>query len=368
MSQVPPPPSNVQFPTLPQPQGAAPQAGPVVQYVAAPPRPSFVRRFFRSLFVMAFVLSVLVNVYLAAILGTRLDQAFEHKTLTAGTEEKTIAVYPLTGVIDERASQRFDDFCREVQSDAKIKAVVLRIDSPGGGVTASDQIWAQVKKLKDSGRKIVVSMGAVAASGGYYVSAPADCVFAEETTITGSIGVIMAWMVLERGMDKLGIDPFVLKSTHAQGWKDELSLFRQPDERQKAHLLAVVDAMQARFESVVKEGRGGKIAPRTVSYTATAPSGGQPVPLTETEPFNGKIYLAAEAKKLGLVDEIGYQADAIKKARDLAKLGSPSVVEYLPRKSVLDRVLGAEGKASLGLDLKTLDDLQTPRMMMLWHP
>lgn len=366
-----PTPPNVQYPAVAQPPPYSPQGQPV-QYVAMPPRRSFLRRFFFTLLVLAFIFSVLLNLGLAVILaGSHIEGKLSRKTLTRGDENSVVAVYHVTGVIGAPAAQQFQTFTREVVSDSKVKAVVLRVDSPGGGIAASDEIWSMVGKLKEHGKKVVVSMGGVAASGGYYISAGADRIFAEETTITGSIGVIMAWLVLERGLDKLGIDPLVLKSTHAEGWKDELSSLKSPDDRQKAHLREVLDTMQARFEKIVKDGRGAKLKLTNKAYTATMPAAGggvRTVEITETEPLNGKIYMGAEAKALGLVDDIGYMDQAIDAAKKLASLTNPSVIQFERRQSLIEKMVEGQAAAGIKIDSSTLDELTTPRVMVLWQP
>ena len=118
----------------------------------------------------------------------------------------------------------------------------------------------------------------VAASGGYYMSAPADEIYAEPTTITGSIGVIGGWVVLKGTLDKIGAEPIVVKSTHAQGWKDEMSMYAAPHAYQMKHIQEVLDKMQERFEEVVRTGRGNRLHPQAASYTIPATQGAEGSP------------------------------------------------------------------------------------------
>ncbi|GAG23123.1 unnamed protein product, partial [marine sediment metagenome] len=255
----------------------------------------------------------------------------------------------------------------EVSRDQNVKAVVLRVNSPGGGVAHSDQIYSLVKKLREvGGKKVVASMGGIAASGGYYVCAPADAIVAEPTTITGSIGVIMGWMVVKGTLDRIGMETVMLKSSNARGWKDEISPFKQPDERQKRHLRKILDTMQARFEKVVKEGRGQRLKTNRVSYTVRTGQGeeAREVKITETEPLNGKVYMPDEALAFGLIDKIGYQEVAIDRAADLARLTNPNVVVYRRAKGLLVELLEAKSASTVRLDASLLDRLQTPRILM----
>lgn len=365
------PPIQPQRPVAPPgtPQTAPPAAQPQVIYCQAPPkRRSFFRKSIVTLFGLIVLLSIIMNVYLAAILASQFQGPISQSVLRKGDEKNTVAVYGITGVLDGAAAASFEMFYREVARDPKVRAIVLRVNSPGGGVTASDQIHEMVQRLKtESGKKVVVSMGGVAASGGYYVSAPADEIFAEPTTITGSIGVLMGWFVLEGTLEKIGVEPMVLKSTSARGWKDELSMFTQPDDRQRKHLQEVLDKLQDRFETVVRDGRKGKLQEKENSYTLTVGKGDQArqVQHTETAPLNGKVYLADEAKALGLIDEIGYLNEAIDRAVKLAGVGNPSVIRYSPRKGFLDQLLSAKAE-SLSVNADLLDRLQTPRLMMMW--
>ena len=347
----------------------APPASMVPPWWAHPPkRHSFVGRLFTGFFVLVFVLSIVMNGYLLLLLGAQLEGAFEKTVLRKGSDDQTIAVYQVSGVIDGKAVGRFAAFHREVLHDKKVKAVVLRVDSPGGGASESDQIATMVKELRREGaKKVVVSMGGMAASGGYYISAPADEIVAEPTTWTGSIGVILMYPILAGTLEKIGAEMVVMKSQHAEGWKDALSAFSKPDPRQRAYLQSLLDDMQEKFEATVKEGRSGKLKPEEVTYRLEGREG-RDAEHTETAPFNGKIYLVKEAKKFGLIDEIGYQDHAIHRATALAGLDEPKVVLYQPRKGLLTRMLEAKSGGGISISPEALDRLQTPRILMLWRP
>ena len=294
-------------------------------------------------------------------------RAMTTTTVKPGSGSQVVALYDVAGIISYQAAARFEQFRNAVISDDDVKAVVLRVESPGGTVTASDQICRMVKDLKGAGKKVVVSMGSLAASGGYYISAPADEIYAEATTVTGSIGVLSGWVVLKGTLDKIGAEVVIIKSTHSAGWKDEMSSFSRPHDYQLAHIRDVLDKMQQRFEKVVKDGRGGRLKTRKVSYDIPSDEEGKPPRRhEEIEPMNGKIYLADEAKSLGLIDAVGYQKDAIDRAAQLAGLSRPKVVRYARRKTFMETLLEGKSSPSLKLDAELLDRLQTPRFMMIW--
>jgi protease-4 len=321
-----------------------------------------------GLCVIIFILSIILNIVLMAAIPGRIETGLAKSTIRDGVDDQIVAVYNVQDVIDDEAARRFEEFHREIIRDHMVKAVLLRIDSPGGGVAASDQIHSLVVDLRKRGKKVVVSMGSMATSGAYYIAAPADCIVAEETTITGSIGVIMGWMVLRGTLEKIGVESVIIKSRNAEGWKDEISPFRQPDPRQRAHLQALLDDMQKRFEHVVREGRGEKLMTRVERYTVKVGEGEtvHEEQRTDLEPFNGKVYLSDEARELGLVDEIGYLERAIDLARQLAAAPRAKVVVYRAYKSFLQRMLEARSGQSLQLDARLLDRLQSPQIMLMW--
>jgi len=350
-------------PPLPPPPAVPPW------WIYPPRRRGFLRRILFGLWVLVFVCSVLLNVYLMIAVSKRMEMGLAKTTIQSGAADQVVAVYNIQDVIDEDAARKFEEFHREIVGDGNIKAVVLRIDSPGGGVAAADQIHSLVEDLRNrGGKKVVVSMGAIATSGAYYVSAPADCIVAEETTVTGSIGVLMAWMVVKGTLEKIGVESVVIKSDRAEGWKDEVSLFHRPDQRQRAHLQAMLNDMQKRFEQVVKEGRGKRLKTRLEQYTVKVPDAEdqREEQRTDLEPFNGKVYLSRQAKELGLIDEIGYRDKAIDMAKELAGAPGAKVVLYRPYKSLFQRMLEAKAPPSLQLDADMLERLQSPRILLMW--
>lgn len=352
----------------PQPPPPQPPAAPPAP---APPQPQPRRRgsrFVRTLVGGILLLSILLNVYLLVMIASQLSGPFQKTVVREGQKDQTVAVYELTGMIDGDAADRFLSFYHEVATDPQVRAVVLRVESPGGGLTASDQIYQVVRRIRQDGKHVVVSMGAVAASGGYYVSAPADEIVAEPTTITGSIGVLMQWFVLKGTLEKLGVEPVVMKSDDAQAWKDEISLLESPEEHHREHLQEILNNMQSRFEEVVREGREGRLKTTTSRRTIRVGSGddAQEKTITETEPLNGKIYLADEALEFGLIDRVGYLEQALDRAEELAGLPEARVVRYQARPPLLAQLLGRSAEPGALIDADSIEQLRSPRLMLLW--
>ncbi len=365
--------SNVQFPSVPQgqPQGTAPAAAPQTPIIyVQPAKPSGIRRFFFFISMLLLLVAIFAMGAWAGMLSTRIDTTFAKKVVTQGAEDEVIAIYQVEGVIDDKAAQQFGQFCQEIKDDSKVKAVVLRVNSPGGMVSSSDEIHQAIIKLKKDGKAVVVSMGGVAASGGYYISAPADAILAEPTTVTGSIGVIMQLFIVKEGLGKLGIEPLTIKSSSAQLWKDEASPFRTPDSRQLAHLTSILDTMQQRFNEVVRDGRKNlkTAGDAKVATTVGAGTTMKDALVVDNEPLNGKIYLAQEAKKWNLIDGIGYLDDAVDKAKELKKLSKPTVVRYERTRGLFAALTESKTNIGINIDSSTMDDLQTPKFMMLWKP
>lgn len=210
---------------------------------------------------------------------------------------------------------------RLAASDASVKAVILKVDSPGGEVMASDQIYSLVADFqKKSGKPVVASMGGLAASGGYYVSAPCQWIVAHELTITGSIGVIMYGWNYRNLLDKVGIRPEVFKSGR---FKDMLSGAKsqediQPEERRMVQSL--VNETFARFKEVIRTGR---------AYAAEKNKGqGRSLVPDWTDYADGRILLGKEALRLGFIDELGTFNDAVNRAKALAGITQANTVRY----------------------------------------
>ena len=201
--------------------------------------------------------------------------------------------------------------------DPQVKSIVVRVDSPGGSSLASDEIWRGVELVKRRGKPVVVSMGGVAASGGYYVSAGADTIYAQPNTITGSIGVYAGKFSAETLFENVGVDI----TTLTRGRNADLASVARPwDDVQRAKMQELVDEVYAQFKDRVATGRG--LSDEEVEERA-----------------RGRVWSGTKALELGLVDELGGIQDAINEARDLAgippnrKIG---LISYSPGGSVFE--------------------------------
>lgn len=236
------------------------------------------------------------------------DPLQEH-TLSGKADPK-VAVIPIRGVISDEPREGFmrtrPGMVQEVVSQLKlaeedkdVKAVIFKIDSPGGSVTASDILYNEIEVFKKrTGVKIVAAMMGVTASGGYYISLPADFILAHPTTITGSIGVIFRRPKVTGLMDKVGIGIEVSKSGKN---KDIGSPFRAATAEEEKIFQDLTDRLAVRFVDLVAKHR--RLEPEVIAEISSA-----------------RVYLADEALKLGLVDEVGYLEKALDKAKKLAGL------------------------------------------------
>jgi len=342
---------------------------------AAAPRSRSPFSWFLNILGIVFVLGsitlnfILLIVVIAQAASADANTRVATNIIKKGNTSQTVAVYHLEDVVAPESARAFADFHKAVIKDNKVKAIVLRVVSPGGRVTSSDQIHRMVTELRKAGKTVVVSMGGVAASGGYFISAPAHEIMAEPTTITGSIGVLMTYFVFEDAMGKLGIDSVVIKSTHAEPWKDAGSPFRKLSPREREYLLTILDEYQQQFEEVVRAGRGDRLKTRTNTLSRVVGEGEAATveEITETEPFNGKIYLPTAAKELGLIDSIGYRADAIDRAAELANLTKPHVVRFSRKKSAFELLFGAKAPEIESIGPKAIRAYGTPTFEMIWR-
>ncbi len=219
------------------------------------------------------------------------------------TDSAELSLFGGAGVGSEGIVRRLD----KIRKDPSVKAVILRVDSPGGTVAASQDLFDAIQRVRRAGKKVVASMGDVAASGGYYVAASADRIVAQRGTLTGSIGVIMGGFELEGLMKKLGIRDTTIKSGKL---KDVGSQFRAMTAEERASLQRTSNEVHDQFIRDVALGR--KLPVARVRQIA-----------------DGSIYTGERAKALGLVDQIGGLHDAVREAGKLAGIsGEPRVVRY----------------------------------------
>jgi protease IV len=343
------PPMMMPPPFMPQPPRRGGGAGKTVMLV---------------LVLMLLAVSVLVNVLMLGNKSGSADGTTLKQTVTPGEDNQRIAIVPLEGVIDSNTAKQVERYLEQAEKDKDVKAVILEIDSPGGTVTASDEIYARLLRFKqDKKVPVIVSMGSVAASGGYYAACAGDYLFAQETTLTGNIGVLMPRFNFSKLMDKWGVEENTIVSQGAT-YKNAGSMFR-PDAPQDAkYLQGLADSMFTRFKDVVKTGRGGKI--KSIDSVA-----------------DGRAFTAADAKANGLIDDIGYLGNAIEYAKKTANLSNPTVFRYHPPQvGLVDVLFGASSNlpgpraggapvtvngVNVNVDRKLLEELAAPRVLYLWR-
>ncbi|MDD5492771.1 MAG: signal peptide peptidase SppA [bacterium] len=231
------------------------------------------------------------------------------------------------------------DRLRKIDKNKYIKAVVLRINSPGGSTGASQEIYEEVKKLRQNGKKIVVSMGDVGASGAYYISCAADRIIANPSTITGSIGVIFNFGNMQELFKKIGVKMEVVKSGKS---KDIGAYWRSPEESERKLLQGLIDNSYEQFIKVIVDGR--KMTYDQVKQLA-----------------DGSIFTGEQALNKGLIDQLGNLPDAIQVAADLAGLkGEPYIIkDYSPMEKVFEIFGRKTEENSLGQFTKVLDRSDT---------
>jgi protease-4 len=239
-----------------------------------------------------------------------------------------IAIVEIKGVITQ--STEIIEEIRHYGDDEKVKAIILRIDSPGGGVGPSQEIHREIVKLKKK-KKVFTSMGSVAASGGYYIACASDLIVANPGTITGSIGVVMEFTNLEELLKKIGIKGVVLKGGEH---KDIGSPFREMTPVEKRIMQDVIDNVHQQFIKAVAEGR--KMPESKV------------IPIAD-----GRIFTGEQAKQFGLVDEMGNLDDTVDIAAKMLKIDGRPMIIYPKRKFTLWELLAKEMASTI---LETLQE------------
>ena len=244
-----------------------------------------------------------------------------------------VGIVEARGTIGDRENgvdpDKLGKLLRKYERDDDIKAIVLRVDSPGGAVAPSQEIHDAIKRIKAK-KKVVVSMGNLAASGGYYISAAADKIYAEPGTLTGSIGVLFMHFNVRGLLDWAKIDETTLKTGR---YKDTLSPFRPLQETDREEIQSISDDVYGQFVRAVAEGRR--------------------LPETKVRDIaEGRIYTGRKAKELKLVDELGGLDEAVQAAWSLAGQSGEAKVQYPPKEQVLslrELVRGAFQGAAAGV-------------------
>jgi len=377
MDETAPPTSYTPQPDPPPPVAPPPPPPPPLRPppIMVPPSPPPPRRR-RGWMIFAVLLLVLLGISLLFNLGHYLGNFTSMKgarSRAAGprleevvTEDNDaaskIAVVDIDGIITSRAIDQsgynmvdvIKAQLKRAEEDERVKAVILKVDSPGGEVLASDDISRAIAEFqkKPHGKPVVCSMGSLAASGGYYVSAPCRWIVANDLTITGSIGVILSTWNYRGLMDKVGVRPETFKSGK---YKDMLSGSREPESitsEERDMVQALINETYGRFTNVVEKGRGFAHDKNQENGRALSPDW--------PDYADGRILSGTEAFRLGFVDQLGTFDDAVKRAKIIARLRDANLVEYQQRFDLSDlfRMFGQTDskvvKVDLGMDVPKL--------------
>ncbi len=298
-----------------------------------------------------FLYLVLASGLIAAALlvfnANREDPIISSSVLT----RDRVAIIDIVGVITSShdisqgtsSSRHIIEQLQKYGENDSVKAIVLRIDSPGGTVVAAQEVYGAVNRLRhETGKTVVVSMADVAASGGYYISCAADIIFANPGTITGSIGVIMEFPNLEGLFGKIGIRTTTIKSGE---FKDTGNALRAMTERETRLLQDLIDDVFAQFVDAVEKGREmdeGEV--RTLA--------------------DGRIFTGRQAKELGLIDELGDLKEAIDRAAELAGIeGEPVILQEKKKRRFWDLL---ESRLAIILPRPTGGLVSGGRLFYLW--
>lgn len=290
------------------------------------------------------------------------EEAFTEEVIEEGDPFSKIAVLRLNGVIQDTGEpssflqspgynhQAFMEELKHVQDDETVRAVILQVNTPGGGVVESAQIHDKIKEIQQETKKpVYVSMGSMAASGGYYIAAPADKIFASPETLTGSLGVIMQGINYSGLAEKYGVDFVTIKSGP---YKDIMSPSREMTEEERQILQSMINNSYEGFVKVISEGR--KIPESKVREIA-----------------DGRIYDGRQAKELNLIDGFGYFDDVVEVIKKDHNLGDSQVVRYT-QNMTFSSLFGMSAQKIMGKEIemtglvKLLSQPYSPRLMYLY--
>jgi protease IV len=292
--------------------------------------------------------------------GARLDEVVVEDSRSSSK----IVIIPVEGIIsgDKTESGGISKVdliktqLKRAKEDRDVEAVILRVDSPGGEALASDEIYRLIMDFQKGahGKPVIASMGGLAASGGYYVSAPCRWIVANEMTITGSIGVIMQFWNYRQLADKIGLVPNTYKSGKH---KDMLSGSREPgevDPEENQMVQTLIQKTFSRFTNVVQQGRSW------ANQSNSGSRSGRKLADNWQEYADGRVLAASEALQLGLVDELGDFQAAVSRAKSIARLSDATLVEYRHRHDFSD--LFRLSQQPEGRVLKIDIGMETPKL------
>lgn len=297
-----------------------------------------------------------------ALFAASSTATWEEKIVEEGNHLGKIVILEVNGVIQESSDstfvvdtnsynhRNFIAMLDHAASEPDVEGILIRIDSPGGGVVESDEIYRRIVEIKEKYEiPVYVSMGSMAASGGYYIAASADKIFAHASTITGSLGVIMQSINVAELADRFGVKMETIKSGP---YKDIMSQTREMTEEERQILQSIIDESYEQFVEVIAEGR--KMDKDTVRSLA-----------------DGRIYSGKQAVELNLVDELGTYEDALRVMKEEIGLGDIDVVKYQGTTSLSNILKMTAQKVLVGsndlLGIKQLlSETNSPSLMYLY--
>jgi protease-4 len=301
-----------------------------------------------ALSVAANVILFLMLIGIVAVFVAGQGSILTEEIIREGPAKNKIAVITVQGVIEGELANEVYGQLKAARHDNRVKGLIVRVNSPGGTISASDQIYKEICKYREEEKKPVVAfMQGVAASGGYYTSVACEKIIAEPTTITGSIGVISLYFVVQELLEnKLGVLPITVKSGQKKDWP---SSFRAPSPEELQYMQdKLIKPAYDRFVQVVADGRKALLTPDNVRKLA-----------------DGGIFGAEEALEEKLIDDIGYLDEAIELIKSLAGIDEAQVVEYRRPFSLTD-FLSYRKTNLLKISKTTLYELSTPQILYLW--
>jgi protease-4 len=301
-----------------------------------------------ALSVVANVILFLMLIGIVTVFVAGQGGILTEEVIREGPAKNKIAVITVQGVIQRELADGVYGQLKAARHDDRVKGLIVRVNSPGGTISASDQIYKEICKFREEENKPVVAfMQGVAASGGYYTSVACEKIIAEPTTITGSIGVISLYFVVQELLEnKLGVLPVTVKSGQKKDWP---SSFRAPSPEELQYMRdKVISPAYERFLQVVADGRKSSLTPDNVRELA-----------------DGGIFGAQEALEEKLIDDIGYLDEAIELIKSMAGIDKAQVVEYRRPFSLTD-FLSYRKSNLLKIDKTALYELSTPQILYLW--
>lgn len=316
-----------------------------------PEQRGWIRRwFFRTVLFLSLVANAVLFISAASYVSQ--SQVWERFRDGDALAQDKIAVVPITGMITSDGAKNPIKELKRAADDPAVKAVVLEIDTPGGTIGGSDEIYHAVRQFKEGGgakKPVVAFMRGMATSGGYYVAVSADKIIAERSCVTGSIGVIMSMFQAEALLEKIGVTPEIVKSG---SMKDSGSMFRAMAEPERREWQRLVDGMYRQFLDVVLKHRGELV-------------GGE----EKLRPVaDGRVLSAKQALDAKLIDALGYEDDAIAEAKKLASLPEKvRIVEYVrPSYGLSSLLLG--GTAPSAPDWTKAAAALSPQLLLMPGP